>query len=1169
MKPQKNNARITVNANGTLRLEHIKQKKENKRLLADGRYLISGAPRSGGTASVYRAFDTQEERYIALKVFRPILGTDPVVAESFRRETQALSDLKHPNIVEILDSGFDPESEEHYIAMEWMDHDLESHLSSGQFADWESFFSTIGRPILEALTHAHSHRTIHRDIKPSNILLGSGGVVKVCDFGISKIRNFLEPGVTLAHFASFPYAPPEADDGSFSYSRDVFGFTALAVAALAETRPESHQAVVATLEQLHLGDELKRILRRALSLDNPAERQANAAVLLAQLDRLAPRAPVQKKGKILLALTRKVRNIVDYDLALRSDIEIQKFVESDLASAAYVHEPGEPRPAADGSAPLGKTIRLLGSRYGYIAVMAPPAGEQLLLVSALEQAPSDAERNRDEAAPAIYEFTFSGAMASVSAANIRDLQDELLRFGADQKALRVQQRQQAIYRTWLDLLSAKTELERQRKRRFPYRNFEVSAGFLRFAVSTDGRYLADQDIQIEITADDSFSGSVISVGDGHVSVQPGDRNRVEADALPKEGVLVVDTSKADVALDRQRAAVDAVRFGRSVNTMLGAYLVEPEAVPVPVQTDIDFIQQVMDDDKRDAVRTAMAEPAVMLVQGPPGAGKTTFITEVVLQTLARNPNARILLTSQTHVALDNSLERILKESSADVRAVRIGHEDDERISENAKMLLLDRKLPVMRKAALSKGKAFIESWAQTSGVDINNTRTAMALERHAGLRERLEEVEGQLAGNEQRLSADRQSLEPDIRADLEELQSELIREQDSLVKDIKESLGRLRRLETDKETVDHFADCSSDELRSWASSYVADSNQVTQLRKMLIAHSEWEVRFGRSAQFRAALIAQSQVVAGTCLGVMAVPGRNEITYDLCIVDEASIATPTEALVPMARARRTILVGDDRQLSPFQDPELRASGLLQRFSLSPADQKATLFNHLRDGLPAELRKVLSTQHRMVPPIGKLISACFYDSELQSAERASLGLLDRTLPRAVTWFSTSRCKGKASRPVGTSQWNALEVKHVSELLARINFELQHGQARDRQLSVAVLTGYSEQRTHLNAAIHNKRHEWPSFSDIYVNVVDAFQGREADIVIFSVTRSDANGLGFLREMERINVALSRGKEYLVIVGDHQFCEAAEEHSNPLKQVIDYIRGNPQDCALEEIRQ
>jgi len=357
-------------------------------------------------------------------------------------------------------------------------------------------------------------------------------------------------------------------------------------------------------------------------------------------------------------------------------------------------------------------------------------------------------------------------------------------------------------------------------------------------------------------------------------------------------------------------------------------------------------------------------------------------------------------------------------------------------------------------------------------------------------------------------------------------------------------------------------------LRSWANSYVADSTQAAQLRKMLSVHSEWEIRFGRSSQFKAALVTQSQVIAGTCLGVMGVPGRNEITYDLCIVDEASIATPTEVLVPMARARRTILVGDHKQLSPFQDPELQTSGLLQRFSLSAIDQKATLFNHLLDGLPKDLKKALSTQHRMLPAIGDLVSACFYESELKSAERPPLDLLVRTLPRPVVWFSTSRCDGKGSKQIGTSQWNGFEVKYVSDLLGRIDFELRHRKTKAKKLSVAVLTGYGEQRSRLNAAIQNRRHDWESFSDIYVNVVDAFQGREADILIFSVTRSDVRGLGFLKEMERINVALSRGKEHLIIVGDHQFCQEAEGRSNPLKQVIDYIRGNPQDCLLEEIK-
>jgi superfamily I DNA and/or RNA helicase len=114
---------------------------------------------------------------------------------------------------------------------------------------------------------------------------------------------------------------------------------------------------------------------------------------------------------------------------------------------------------------------------------------------------------------------------------------------------------------------------------------------------------------------------------------------------------------------------------------------------------------------------------------------------------------------------------------------------------------------------------------------------------------------------------------------------------------------------------------------------------------------------------------------------------------------------------------------------------------------------------------------------------------------------------------------------------------------------------------------LTGYAEQKELLRDAVRTRQHEWVSFSDVYVNVVDAFQGREADMLIFSITRSDTGGLGFLREMERINVALSRGRELLAIVGDHFFCQEAEGRTNPLKDVLDYIKGNPQDCELDEV--
>lgn len=193
----------------TITLKDVAEKKEaTKRRIANRRYVTKGTPRKGGIASVYRALDTEREVQVALKVFHRLAETDEVIEESFRRETQALSDLKHPNIVRIFDSGIDADTGEHFIAMEWVDEDLANVTFASPYSGWQEFFDKVGRQIVEALAFAHSRATVHRDIKPTNILVTSDGTVKVCDFGISKIRNFLAPGVTLAQYASMPFAPP-------------------------------------------------------------------------------------------------------------------------------------------------------------------------------------------------------------------------------------------------------------------------------------------------------------------------------------------------------------------------------------------------------------------------------------------------------------------------------------------------------------------------------------------------------------------------------------------------------------------------------------------------------------------------------------------------------------------------------------------------------------------------------------------------------------------------------------------------------------------------------------------------------------------------------------------------------------------------------------------------
>ena len=100
----------------------------------------------------------------------------------------------------------------------------------------------------------------------------------------------------------------------------------------------------------------------------------------------------------------------------------------------------------------------------------------------------------------------------------------------------------------------------------------------------------------------------------------------------------------------------------------------------------------------------------------------------------------------------------------------------------------------------------------------------------------------------------------------------------------------------------------SDELVEWVQTVFLPEDRVTkQLLDLLNIHAEWEDQFGRREEFEAALLSTAEVIAGTCLGVAGVRRYQDVTYDLCIVDEASKATPTEVLVPLSRSKKWIFI----------------------------------------------------------------------------------------------------------------------------------------------------------------------------------------------------------------------------------------------------------------------
>jgi len=198
--------------------------------------------------------------------------------------------------------------------------------------------------------------------------------------------------------------------------------------------------------------------------------------------------------------------------------------------------------------------------------------------------------------------------------------------------------------------------------------------------------------------------------------------------------------------------------------------------------------------------------------------------------------------------------------------------------------------------------------------------------------------------------------------------------------------------------------------------------------------------------------------------------------------------------------------------------------------------------------------------MVPAIGSLISESFYEGKLKSAERAGDDTLVRLLKRPVAWMTSSHLQDRFEQKTQFSFENQTESKIIVRLLAQMNKAL-HESGNDR--SVAILTGYGAQLQRLKRDIATVMDSWQHLN-IEVNTVDAFQGREAEIAIYSVTRSNDQGnIGFLRDLRRLNVALSRGRNILVIVGDHVFARSVAGE-NPFKRVVSHIESHPAECII-----
>lgn len=334
-------------------------------------------------------------------------------------------------------------------------------------------------------------------------------------------------------------------------------------------------------------------------------------------------------------------------------------------------------------------------------------------------------------------------------------------------------------------------------------------------------------------------------------------------------------------------------------------------------------------------------------------------------------------------------------------------------------------------------------------------------------------------------------------------------------------------------------------------------------------------------------VRSANVIGITCNADFRILSDNGFSsFDVVIVDEVSKATPLELLRPMLLAPKTILVGDHRQLPPtfefasFSNPDTSptddedADALEREAELLRKYERLTTASLFRDGF-AEIdpssRAALNTQYRMHPQIMSLINR-FYDGRLQSGltdpdgldtnarwswRTHGLNLKSRSGGQYLTeslhalWIDSSEDEtGKAAYEDsdGTGIGNKLEARLVAQVVEDLvtTCEREH-----RTKTIAVATFYNRQKRLIRKELESRLGQRFKGLRIDVETVDRFQGKEADIVIVSMVRNRSQRLGKNSnpaKFERINVAFSRARDLLVVIGARKTFERFEVAIEPV---------------------
>ncbi|MFI8581031.1 AAA domain-containing protein [Ectopseudomonas khazarica] len=574
----------------------------------------------------------------------------------------------------------------------------------------------------------------------------------------------------------------------------------------------------------------------------------------------------------------------------------------------------------------------------------------------------------------------------------------------------------------------------------------------------------------------------------------------------------------------------------------------------------------LNEQQREAFIKLLNYGPLSLLQGPPGTGKTEFIAAFVHFLVEKLDVRRILLVSQSHEAVNTAGERIRKHCG--------------RLGTSLEVVRFSN-----REGAVSHGLKDVYSHAITA--------------------ERRELFNAEYRYRVAALS-DALGLEAEFISKVVEAELKLFKQIDHLESLLMnfESVGDEEDIKALKPIVVELDEAIRSKLDTDYGIILSRDNKVSEAKSILLSNlcSEYGVRPNEAKRVRAlarvsrdiqdALSAERvncdefyarsrQLVTGTCVGIgQGHIGIHDNIYDFVIIDEAARSISSELAIAMQSAKRVLLVGDHLQLPPLYS-DAHKSALARRLGIN--DKHTELDEVLRSDFArafnskygAQTSATLLTQYRMAPPIGDLVSQTFYSGKLNNGDRAIPDIYEAApnhLRSPVTWLDTSSLGQQANHQSdrGVSIYNRCEAEQVIDLLKQISesgqflTELSNLKEKDDAL-IGVICMYAEQkrliRQKFNQGIWND-----GFKELVkIDTVDSYQGKENRIIILSLTRSDKQkSPGFLRTPNRINVAMSRAMDRLLIIGNAEMWKLHNKEK-PLGQVVSYMSDMGEDAGYK----